>query len=163
MTLQSNKRLRWGNMKQVIGVKSTGDIGLQIFALILLLGLGGVLYSLSGNNLETEQRVLVVAVPFLVLYLIIDIAIQSRKPSTMISCDEENLYLHYTKRTETIPLHQIQQAIPRRAHSRMNSYSFGKVIVYTTMGEHKIGTLSDVESVCIEIMKIAKKHTPKSE
>ncbi len=144
-------------MKQVIGVKSTGDIGLQVFALILLVALGGVLYSLNGNDLETEQRVLVVVVPFLILYLIIDIAIQSRKPSTMITCDEDNLYLHYTKRTKTIPLHQIQQVIPRRAHSRMTSYSFGKVIVYTTAGEYKIGTLSDVESVCLEIMKIVQK------
>jgi hypothetical protein len=80
----------------------------------------------------------------------------------MITYDEQNIYLHYTKRTETISLDQITSAIPRRAHSRIMNYSYGKVIIHTLMGEFRIGVMSDVETVCIELMNIVRKHKEKT-
>ncbi|RJX24535.1 MAG: hypothetical protein C4537_06380 [Acholeplasma sp.] len=148
-------------MKQVLGVKSSGNIGNDVFALIILGLLGGVLLYLKGDYSDETQRLLVIFVPIFILYLIIDIIIQSKKPSSMITYDGNNLYLHYTKRTETIPLDQITSAIPRRTHSRMMNYSFGKIIIYTLNGEFRIGVISNVESVCVELMNIVRKSKEK--
>ncbi len=145
-------------MKQVLGVKSSGNIGNSVFALIILGLLGGILVYLKGDYSDETQRLLVIFVPVFIVYLIIDIIVQSKKPSSMITYDEQNLYLHYIKRTETIALDQITSAIPRRAHSRMMHYSYGKVIIHTLMGEFRIGVISDVESVCVELMNIVRKH-----
>ncbi len=149
-------------MKQVLGVKSSGNIGNSVFALIILGLLGGILVYLKGDYSDETQRLLVIFVPLFIVYLVIDIIVQSKKPSEMITHDENHLYLHYTKRTETIALDQITSAIPRRAHSRMMHYSYGKVIIHTRMGEFRIGVISDVETVCTEIMNVVLKHQQKS-
>lgn len=148
-------------MEKVLGVKSTGDIGLSVFALIILGILGYIIVLMDGNFSDDKMLIFSYCLPFLILFVIIDIIIQVRKPSKMITYDEEYLYLHYTKHTEKILLSDVRQAIPRRTHSRFTNYSFGKITVHTNQGEFQIGRVSDIEYVCVELMNIVRSHIKK--
>lgn len=145
-------------MKHVLGVKSSGYLGMNIFGFIILF-LVIVLLVIFDVGLDENQQRIIFFLMACAIYLIIDILIYSRKPSTLISYDEDNLYLHYVGHTKTIPLHQIKQAIPRRMRaSTVVAYSFGKILIYTSIDVFRIGVISDVESVCINLMDIVRKH-----
>lgn len=140
-------------MKHILGVKSSGYIGMNVFAFIIL-SLLLVLVVVLEVDLDGSENWMIYFIVGCVIYLILDIIIQSRKPSTLMSYDDVNLYLHYASYTETIELQQIKQAIPKRTRAKLTTYSFGKVIIYTTKGEYSIGIVSDCEQVCIELMNV---------
>lgn len=133
-------------MKESIGFRSSGVIVVYTFGLILT-----TLLAFLMIYIEIGYSLLFFAFALLMLILII---FELRKPKNLIQYDENFLYLNYKNETVKINLNAIVHATPKRSRARYVTYTFGKVIVHTKHDEYRIGTVSECEQVCLNIMKL---------
>jgi len=133
-------------MKESIGFRSSGVIVVYTFGLILT-----TLLAFLMIYIEIGYSLLFFAFALLMLILII---FELRKPKNLIQYDENFLYLNYKNETVKINLNAIVHATPKRSRARHVTYTFGKVIVHTKHDEYRIGTVSECEQVCLNIMKL---------
>lgn len=150
-------------MKKTIGFKSTGKIALNIIVFLLLfIMLIALLWMIIKHELELSELIWVIIIGSgFLIYLIISIIIEVSRPNDAIECDDENLYLNYKNKTLKLPLGSIIQVMPRRAHARYATYTFGKIIIHTSTEEHIINNISNCEYVSLDIMRIKNRFLEK--
>lgn len=141
-------------MSMVVGKRSSGmtTVIIAVILFFFVLFILGWLLPLGESYANVRQLVLWSSGGLSLGMLVLLIA-HLRKPKTMIDIDGSNLFLHYPDQKITVSLEDIIQATPRRTRSRSMSYTFGYVIIHTEEQDYRIGTVSDCEEVCLEIMR----------
>jgi hypothetical protein len=149
-------------MKIAIGKKSLGYQHLLGAVACALLGINVFVMFIYFVEKPTDDIIILFIFIFIPMLTFVFFAmwwIQRKKPYVMISYDDENLYMSLPEGSISISFDQIVQVVPERSYGRGISYSFGHIIVHTEQEHYKVGIISEVEDVSLNIMKQIRRKT----